>query len=96
MHVSPVLVSAALLGFTLLACANSRTGEAECKSFASHFIELAGQASEDAALSQQVAREMEADLLQKCLTEGTPAEIECALKARTLKEFQACADNRPD
>lgn len=98
MHSRLLFALSCLQCLPLVACGKGRTSEADCTAFANHFVELAGAAGPseaDATQSRQVAESMKTELQQRCIDRGTAQEVECARKAATLAEFQACGTVKP-
>jgi hypothetical protein len=84
---------AAIVSLTAtLACA-PRPSDGRCEAMVDHVVALM-RASHDgraADIAGGVAQERHATLLERCLSDGTAAEVECVLGAETLDEIQACA-----
>jgi hypothetical protein len=58
-----------------------------------HIVALSRAAYEGRAaeLAQAVASERRELVLNRCLADGTVAEVECVLEAESLESIQACA-----
>jgi hypothetical protein len=66
--------------------------EAEtCTKLFTHFEKLAmADAGDQAKTVEGVLEEVRADVLEACAEQGTRAEVDCALKAKTMQELGAC------
>lgn len=66
--------------------------EAEtCLKLFEHFEKLAmADAGDQAKTVEQILEEVRADVLEACNEQGTRAEVECALNAKTMDELGAC------
>lgn len=69
----------------------------ECKMFSEHLAVLMtrGQHGEAAENTRAVAEGMRADLIKQCLQSGTPEEIACATRARSIEALERCGGSRP-
>lgn len=76
------------------ACSSGKATEAECQQFADHFVALMSKGSNAAESDHttQVAKEMARDFQDLCLSEGTSAQVQCALAATTMEALQGCRD----
>ena len=92
-HAPFPVVCASLLLF-LGACSSGKATEAECAEFSAHFEALmAGEGgSPEAGKTAQLARNMAKDLGDRCLAEGTSAEVRCALAAESMAALQRCSE----
>lgn len=86
----------ACAAFVLLfgACSNGKATETECAEFAAHFEKLmsGGAGAAEADKTTQLAKDMAKDLQARCLSEGTSAEVRCALAAESMEALQRCGD----
>jgi hypothetical protein len=66
--------------------------EAEtCLKMFEHFEKLAmADAGDQAKTVEEILEEVRADVLEACNEQGTRAEVECALNAKTMQELGAC------
>lgn len=63
-----------------------------CDKFFVQFEKLAmAEAGDDAELVKTVLEEVKADLIEGCTDQGTKAEIECGMKAKSMHELRECA-----
>lgn len=92
---SPIFAVIALTASLLGACTSGKATEAECQQFSDHFVALMsrGSNSAEADRTAQLAREMGKELRDKCLAEGTSAEVRCALAADSMEALQRCGDD---
>ncbi|MBZ5714598.1 hypothetical protein [Nannocystis pusilla] len=76
------------------ACSNGKATEAECTRFAAHFEALmtGGVNAAEVGKTTQLAKDMAKDLQARCLSEGTSAEVRCALAAESMEALQRCGD----
>lgn len=62
-----------------------------CLKLFSHFEQLAmADAGDQAKGVEEILEEVRADVLEACNEQGTRAEVECALNAKTMQELGAC------
>ncbi|MFV8749610.1 hypothetical protein ACNOYE_03550 [Nannocystaceae bacterium ST9] len=85
-----------MLMMTVTVGCAQRPSEDRCRAMVDHVVELMrasheGRASE---IAGAVAEERRQALLDRCLIEGTAAEVECVLEASELAEIQGCAPRR--
>lgn len=94
MRHAPLPVVCASLLLLLGACSDGKATEAECAQFSAHFEALmaGGHGSPEAGKTAQLARDMAKDLHDRCLVEGTSAEVRCALAADSMAALQRCSD----
>jgi hypothetical protein len=83
----PAWLCALLLGCT------GKAGPERCEAMVVHLIELhrAAHQGRAAEIVVEVASERRAALLERCLADGTVAEVECVLAAPNLEAVQRCA-----
>lgn len=63
-----------------------------CDKFFAQFEKIAmAEAGDDAELVKEVLEEVKTDLLEACTDQGTKAEIECGMKAKSLADLRECA-----
>ncbi|MCX4239912.1 hypothetical protein [Paraliomyxa miuraensis] len=63
-----------------------------CTGLFTQFEKLAmDDAGDHAALVEEVLEEVEDDVIASCQEQGTQAEIDCAMKAKTMAELKDCA-----
>lgn len=76
----------------LLGCVG-RAEPGQCEAMADHVVELsrAAHSGRAAEIANAVASERRAALVERCVAEGTVAEVECVLAAKSLEAIQACA-----
>ncbi len=81
-----------LAGLSLLACVG-RPDAQRCEALADHVVELgrAAQVGRAAEIAAAVASERRQALFERCLADGTVAEVECVLAADSLAAEQRCA-----
>lgn len=79
---------------SLGACTSGKATEAECNQFRDHFVALMTQGigAAEAEKTAQLARDMSKELYDRCLAEGTSAQIACAAAATTMEEWRRCGD----
>lgn len=64
---------------------------ATCTQLFTHFEKLAmADAGDQAKAVEEILEEVRADVLEACAEQGTRAEVDCALKAKTMVELGAC------
>lgn len=64
---------------------------ATCTELFTHFEKLAmTDAGAQAKVVEEILEEVRADVLEACNEQGTRAEVDCALKAKTMQELGAC------
>ncbi|MDC0717166.1 hypothetical protein [Nannocystis bainbridge] len=87
-----ILPACASLVLLFGACSNGKATEAECAEFAAHFEALmaGGPTSVEVAKTTQLAKNMAQELHARCLSEGTAAEVRCALAAESMEALQRC------
>lgn len=62
-----------------------------CTKLFTHFEKLAmDDAGDQAKAVEDILEEVRADILEACTEQGTRAEVDCALKAKDMKELGAC------
>ncbi|PCC72566.1 small lipoprotein, LB_250 family [Nannocystis exedens] len=88
------LSACASLVLLLGACSNGKATEAECAQFAAHFERLMAGGASPAEVDKttRLAKDMAKDLQATCLSEGTAAEVRCALAADSMEALQRCGD----
>jgi len=65
--------------------------EATCLKLFTHFEKLAMEdAGDQSKAVEEVLEEVRGDVLTSCAEQGTRAEVDCALKAKTMAELGAC------
>lgn len=65
---------------------------AACESFFTHFEKLAMEdAADQAELVKEILEEVKGDVVTACVDQGTKAEIDCAMGAKTMHELKECA-----
>jgi hypothetical protein len=63
-----------------------------CAQLFAQFEKLAmADAGDHAAMVEEVLEEVKADVITACQDQGTKAEVDCALAAKTMTELNACA-----
>ncbi len=64
----------------------------ECRAFAEKVVELTvlGQDGAAADSARTMVESMKPEIIQECISTGTRAEVDCALRASTLKDFARC------
>lgn len=77
---------------TLLAGCVPRADAQACEAMVDHLVELLRDAHEGeaAVLAGEVALEHREELLERCLAEGTAAEVACVRRAESLDELRRC------
>ena len=86
-------------GFTVslaVGACGGKPSEDDCKKFADHFATLMtkGQEGPAAEITKQVADGMKGELIKECVDKGTKAEIDCALKAASMEDFEKCGNSK--
>lgn len=67
-------------------------GKVACEGLFTQFEKLAMEdAGDQATLVQEVLEEVKDDVIIACLEQGTQAEVDCAMKAKTMGELHDCA-----
>jgi len=62
-----------------------------CTKLFGHFEKLAmADAGDQAKAVEEILEEVRADILEACAEQGSRAEVDCALKAKDMKELGAC------
>jgi small lipoprotein (TIGR04454 family) len=94
MRHAPITVVCASLLLLLGACSDGKATEAECGQFSAHFESLmaGGRGSPEAGKTAKLAKDMARELHDRCLSEGTSAEVRCALAAESMPALQSCSD----
>jgi hypothetical protein len=71
----------------------SRAQPEQCEQMVEHVIALSRAAHEGRAaeIAEEVASERRQVVLDRCLSDGTVAEVECVLAAESLEAIQKCA-----
>lgn len=63
-----------------------------CDELFTHFETLAMEdAADHAEMVKEILEEVRADVLVTCMEQGTQAEIDCSMKAKTMPELKDCA-----
>ena len=78
----------------VMGACGSKPTEEDCIKFADNYVKQmsAGQQEGPAAdITRQVGEGMRPDLLKDCNEHGNKVEVDCAIKATTMKELQQCA-----
>jgi hypothetical protein len=78
----------ALMAFCSVGCAG-KPSEAECDAFADHLVVLLKQAHPDSQSATRLAGKQKEKLIDKCVIEGTKAEVECVLASASLDAVAA-------
>lgn len=66
--------------------------EATCDGFFTHFEKLAmDDAGDQADLVKEILEEVRADVVSTCVDQGIKAEVDCAMKSKTMHEVKECA-----
>lgn len=69
---------------------------ATCTELFTHFEKLAmADAGDQAKKVEEILEEVRADILEACAEQGTRAEVECALEAKTMQALGACQSSVP-
>jgi hypothetical protein len=64
---------------------------ATCTELFAHFEKLAmADAGDQGKAVEEILEEVRGDVLEACAEQGTRAEVDCALKAKTMQELGAC------
>ena len=82
---------AALVGVSLIAGCGGKPTEADCDKFAEKFVELMSEGTEgDAAaeMAKSLAEGMKPELKKTCMEEGTKADVQCVLDAKTMEDLE--------
>ncbi len=80
------------LACSLLGCVR-RAEPPQCEAMADHVIDLsrAAHTGRAAEIAGRVASQRRQDLIDRCMADGTVAEVECVLAAESLDAVQRCA-----
>lgn len=64
----------------------------QCDAFADKVVELTVQGEEGASaeMARSMIEAMRPEMVKECREKGSPAEIECALRAQSLDELERC------
>lgn len=75
-----------------LSCVSGAEPE-KCAAMVEHIVELSRAAHEGRAaeIAGEVASERRQAVLDRCVADGTVAEVECVLEAESLEAVQRCA-----
>ena len=97
MRTNSALIIAAgfVVSFAVGAC-GGKPSEEDCIKFADNYVKQMSAGAQEgpaADITRQVAEGMRPDLLKACNEEGNKAEVDCAIKATSMKELQQCAIN---
>ncbi|HLT38150.1 MAG TPA: hypothetical protein VK034_17820 [Enhygromyxa sp.] len=84
---------ACLLTLALTCGCVARARPEQCQAMVEHIIALSRAAHQGRAaeIAAEVASERRQAVLDRCLTDGTVAEVECVLAADSLEAIQRCA-----
>jgi hypothetical protein len=71
----------------------SRAEPAQCQAMVEHIVALSRAAHQGRAaeIAGEVASERAPAVRERCLADGTVAEVECVLEAESLEAVQRCA-----
>lgn len=82
-----------LLTLTTTCGCVSRASPAQCEVMVEHIIELsrAGHEGRAAEIAVEVTSERRQAVFDRCVADGTVAEVECVLAAESLEAIHRCA-----
>jgi hypothetical protein len=88
-------ISAFLLVASLAACGGKGLSKDQCSKLVDHGIEISvgsNVSPEMLEAAKKMAGDQLKDAMDKCQKEGTQAEYDCAMKAKSMDEFEKCGD----
>lgn len=92
---SALIIAGFVVSFAVGAC-GGKPSEEDCIKFADNYLKQMSAGAQEgpaADITRQVGEGMRPDLLKDCNERGDKAEVDCAIKATTMKELQQCANN---
>lgn len=83
---------ACLVALALSCGCVARADPGQCEAMVEHIVALSRAAHEGRAaeIAEQVASERRQAVLDRCLEDGTVAEVECVLAAESLEAIRRC------